>query len=160
MMLFKNFQISSILSEAATRGSLYKKLLLKFHKIHRKFTCPRASFLIKLKAEACNFIKKRLWHKSFPVNIANFLRTLILKNICKQLLLQVDVLVLSLWLLLFASCTKMKFSIKDFFSKSEQICRKLWIWAHLLKKSLIENFVFCAVAIALASVFCDNHLPC
>ena len=40
---------------------------------------------------------------------------------------------------------KMKFSIKDFFSKSDQICRKLRIWSHLLKKSFMENFVFCAV---------------
>ena len=39
-------------------------------------------------------------------------------------------------------CTKMKLSIKDFFSKCEQIRRKLWIWSHLLKKSLIENFMF------------------
>ena len=40
---------------------------------------------------------------------------------------------------------KMKFSIKDLFSKCEQIHRKLWIWSHLLKKSLMENFIFCAV---------------
>ena len=40
---------------------------------------------------------------------------------------------------------KMKFSIKDFFSKCDQIRRKLRIWSHLLKKSLIENFILCAV---------------
>ena len=40
---------------------------------------------------------------------------------------------------------KMKFSIKDFFSKCDQIRRKLRIWSHLLKKSLKENFIFCAV---------------
>ena len=39
----------------------------------------------------------------------------------------------------------MKFSIKDFFSKHNQIRRKLWIWSHLLKNSLMENFYFCAV---------------
>ena len=39
---------------------------------------------------------------------------------------------------------KMKFSIKDFFSKCDQIRSFLRIWSHLLKKSLIENF-FCAV---------------
>ena len=36
---------------------------------------------------------------------------------------------------------KMKFSIKDFFSN----LRKLRIWSHLLRKSLLENFIFCAV---------------
>ena len=34
---------------------------------------------------------------------------------------------------------KMKFSIKDFFSKCDQIRSFLWIWSHLLKKSLMEN---------------------
>ena len=37
---------------------------------------------------------------------------------------------------------KMKFSIKGFFSKCDQIRRKLRIWSHLLKKSLMENFIF------------------
>ena len=40
---------------------------------------------------------------------------------------------------------KMKFFIKYFFSKCDQIPRKLWIWSHLLKKSLMETFIFCAV---------------
>ena len=39
----------------------------------------------------------------------------------------------------------MKFSIKDFFSKCDQIRSKMRIWSHLLKKSLMENFIFCAV---------------
>ena len=40
---------------------------------------------------------------------------------------------------------KMKFSIEDFYSKCDEIRRKLRIWSHLLKKSLTENFIFCAV---------------
>ena len=36
---------------------------------------------------------------------------------------------------------KMKFFIKDFFNKSDQIRKKLRIWSHLLKKYLMENFV-------------------
>ena len=44
---------------------------------------------------------------------------------------------------------KMKFSIKDFLSKCDQIRRKLGIWSHILKKSLIENFIFfCAVLVS------------
>ena len=39
----------------------------------------------------------------------------------------------------------MEFFIKDFLSKCDQIRRKLQIWSHLLKKSLMENFVFYAV---------------
>ena len=38
-----------------------------------------------------------------------------------------------------------KFSIKDFFSKCDQIHSYIRIWSNLLKKSLMENFIFCAV---------------
>ena len=44
---------------------------------------------------------------------------------------------------------KMKFSIKDFFSKCEQIRRKLRICSHLLKKSFMENFIFCTVSLEI-----------
>ena len=36
----------------------------------------------------------------------------------------------------------MKFTIKDFFCKCDQIRRNLRIWSCLLKKSLMENFIF------------------
>ena len=39
----------------------------------------------------------------------------------------------------------MKFFIKNFFSKCDQIRRKLRIWSHLPKKSLMKNFILCAV---------------
>ena len=49
-----------------------------------------------------------------------------------------------------------KFSIKDFFSKCDQIRSKLEdapgsllrIWSHLLKKPIMENFVFYTVTVA------------
>ena len=34
------------------------------------------------------------------------------------------------------------FSIIDFFGKYDQIRRKREIWSHLLRKSLMENFIF------------------
>ena len=49
----------------------------------------------------------------------------------------------------------MKFSIKDLFSKCDQIRSFLRIWLHLLKKSLMENFIFCAV---VASPKCSQFL--
>ena len=39
---------------------------------------------------------------------------------------------------------KMKFTIKDFFSKCDEIRSFHRIWSYLLKKSLMENFIFCA----------------
>ena len=47
----------------------------------------------------------------------------------------------------FPTTQKMKFSIKVFFSKCDQIRSFLRIWSHLLKKSLKENFIFCAVVL-------------
>ena len=40
---------------------------------------------------------------------------------------------------------KMKFSINDFFRKCYLIRRKLRIWSHLLRKSLMQKCIFCAV---------------
>ena len=40
---------------------------------------------------------------------------------------------------------KIKFSVKDFFSKCDQTRSLLRIWSHSLKKSLMEIFIFCAV---------------
>ena len=37
--------------------------------------------------KAWNFIKKRLWHRCFPMKFAKFLRTTSLKSICERLLL-------------------------------------------------------------------------
>ena len=43
-------------------------------------------------------------------------------------------------------CTQKKeFSMKHFFSKFDHIRRFLQIWSHILKKSLMENFIFCVV---------------
>ena len=44
---------------------------------------------------------------------------------------------------------KMKLFTNDFFSKCDRIRRKLRIWSDLLKKSFMENFIFCAVKIKI-----------
>ena len=60
----------------------------KFCKLHKK-TPVLETFLIKLQLSPCKLFKKRLQHKCFPVKFAKLLRTSILKNICKRLLLEV-----------------------------------------------------------------------
>ena len=44
-----------------------------------------------------------------------------------------------------ATAQKMRFFIKDFYSKCDQIHRKLRIWSHLLENYLMENFILCAL---------------
>ena len=53
---------------------------------------------------------------------------------------------------------KMKFYIKDLFSKSDQIPSLLRIWSHLLKKYLMENFIFCAVKFVRLKQPFENYL--
>ena len=62
----------------------------------------------------------------------------------------------SIFYAVYVTLQKMEFSIKDFFSKYDQIRRKLRIWSHFLKKSLLENFIFCAVwqLIILSKIIC------
>ena len=64
---------ASEVSEAATKGVL-KNVFLEISQNSQENTCVRDSFLIKFQA-ACNFIKKSLWHRCFPVNFEKFLRT-------------------------------------------------------------------------------------
>ena len=47
-----------IITEAAIRGALCKKVFVEISQHSQKNTCARASFLIKLQAQACNFFKK------------------------------------------------------------------------------------------------------
>ena len=47
----------------------------------------------------------------------------------------------------FYTAQKIKFSMKDFFSKCDETRMKLRIWSDLLKKPLIENFIFCTVLV-------------
>ena len=76
--------------EAATASVLQKKhVLKKFAIFTGKQKTPVLESLFNKVAgpKACNFIKKRLQYKCFPVNIAKFFRPSILKNICERLLL-------------------------------------------------------------------------
>ena len=42
---------------------------------------------------------------------------------------------------------KLKFSIKNFFSKCDQMRRELRIWSYLLKKSLMQNIFYAVVTV-------------
>ena len=70
--------------EAVIKRCSIKKLLLKLRT--GKYDC-RSLFNKVVGHQTCNFIKKRLQYRCFPVNFAKFLGTSILKNIYKRLLL-------------------------------------------------------------------------
>ena len=100
-------------------------------------TCARVYFLIQLQALACNFIKKRLWHRCLPFNIAKFLRTPFLQNTSGRLLLFFGIRVWD-WPLLFLfvvwpSKNESHFSIKILWALNETAFLKLT----LLKYSFV-----------------------
>ena len=55
-----------------------KKGCLKMSQNSQEKICARASFLIKLQALGLKFYLKSPWHRCFPVDSVNFLRTPIL----------------------------------------------------------------------------------
>ena len=68
----------------------YKKTVLNnFAIFTEKNLCWCLFFNKNAGLQVCNIIENRLQHRCFLVNIAKFLRTHILKNICEQLLLRV-----------------------------------------------------------------------
>ena len=54
----------------------------------------------------------------------------------------------------------MKFSIEDFLSKCDRNGRKLRIWSHLLKKSLILKHFLCGVGSTLLSFTSNFSFSC
>ena len=67
-----------------------KKVFLKMSQISQENTYAGSSFSPFNKAavmRACNFSKKRLQHRCFPMIFASGFRIYILKNICERLLL-------------------------------------------------------------------------
>ena len=67
--------------------SMKKTVFANLAKIHRKKSVLECLFIKVIGLQACNFNKKRLQQRCFPVNIAKFQKTCILRDICKRLLL-------------------------------------------------------------------------
>ena len=78
--------------EKAIRRCSVKKLFLEISQNSQENTCARVSFLIKLQAAPATLLKKRLWHRCFPVNFAKFLRTPFLTEHLRWLLILDNVL--------------------------------------------------------------------
>ena len=80
--------IKESFSETATRGVLCKKSVLrKFIKFTGKHLCQSLFFNRVAGLRPATLLKKRLWHRCFPVNFEIFLRTPFSQNISGQLLL-------------------------------------------------------------------------
>ena len=74
LILLNDFLVTFNKTKAVVRRCFVKKLFLEISQNLQGNTCAGVSFLIKLQAFA-TLLKKRLWHRRFPVNFVKFLRT-------------------------------------------------------------------------------------
>ena len=92
ILLYKYFSSWEILRNYSTifrsshrRCSIKKAILKHFVIFTGKHLC-RGLFFNKVAGhQACNFIKRKLWHRYFLANIGKFIRRPILKNISERL---------------------------------------------------------------------------
>ena len=77
----------SFMKKSYTAKIFWKILLQNVSNIPRKAPMLESLFNKVSGLQAWSFIRKRLQHRCFHVNIAKYLRTPILMNICQQLLL-------------------------------------------------------------------------
>ena len=83
---FESFQ-NNWTFQIQTPEVFYKKSCSEtFRNIYRKTPLLESVSNTVTGMKACNFVKKRLQHRCFLVNIAKFWRTPILKKICERLL--------------------------------------------------------------------------
>ena len=71
--------------KAATRGVLWKMVSLEIVQTG-KHLCQSLFFNKVAGLRRATLLKKRLWHRCFPVNSVKFLRTLLLQNTSERLL--------------------------------------------------------------------------
>ena len=75
------FSMQYITTIRISRSQMFFEIgVLKLYNIHRNMPVLESLFSKAASLEAYKFIKKRLQHRCFPVNIANFLRKLFLKH--------------------------------------------------------------------------------
>ena len=100
--------------EAVVQRCYVKKVFLEILQNSEENTCARASFLIVSGLRPSTLLKKRLWHKYFPVTFAKFLRTPFLNE--------------HLWWLLLKVCTFCSFLQFSRFELSRTFRRKTTNW--------------------------------
>ena len=71
---------------------------------------------------------------------------LMMHTVQKYIRLAIKYIIFRFYLYLINTAEKVKFSINNFLSKCDQIRSFQQICSHLLKKSLIENFIFLAMS--------------
>ena len=85
-----SFKIARPLRSSHRRCSVRKCVLRNFAKFTGKHQCQSLFFNKVAGLRPATLLKKRLWHRCFPVNFAKFLRSPFLQNTSGRLLLDTD----------------------------------------------------------------------
>ena len=75
VLLLDMFSYQLPISRSSRPDVFCEKEFLEISQNSQENTRARVSFLIKLQAAPATSLKRRLWHRCFPVNFAKFLRT-------------------------------------------------------------------------------------
>ena len=134
-------------TEAATRGVPLKKLFLEIPQNSQENTRARVSFLIKLQS---TLLKKRLWHRWFPVNFVKFRRTPFLQNTSGRPLLHLTCFAKVSLFLLKSSNIKVTITFRFIIEKlthikwdfilpsSLRLLLKVWIWFRFQNRKFLS----------------------
>ena len=89
LQIYRNFQCWSNKIFRSSRPEVFckKRVLRNFAKFRGKHLCQSLFFNKVADLKPATFLKKRLWHRCFPVNFAEFLRTSFLTEHLRWLLL-------------------------------------------------------------------------
>ena len=79
-MIVSQLLIHAVQKQSPRGGCYVKEVFLEISQYSQENTCARVSFLITLLAAPATLLKKRLWHRCFPVNFEKFIRTPFLQN--------------------------------------------------------------------------------
>ena len=84
------FLFGRVAQKQPPKASKKKGVLKNSARFTGKHLCQSLFFNQVAGLRPATLLKKRLWHRRFPVNLAKFLKTPILKSICERLLLVVE----------------------------------------------------------------------
>ena len=86
-VVFEVERRTAIIRSSHRRCSVEKGVLRNFAKFTGKHLCQSPFFNKVAGLRPATLLKKKLWHRCFPVNFAKFLRTPFLQNTSRRLLL-------------------------------------------------------------------------
>ena len=155
-LVWNKFILSTIITHSRPirsshrRCSVRKDVLRNFSQNSQENTCTRVSFLKETLAQvfSCEISKNTFFTEHLRATSSDLTSHQIKKKCFEKIIhcFLDDWNINFKWVKSISAVTtqKMKFSNKNFFSKCDQIRSCLWIWSHLLKKFVMENFIFCA----------------